>query len=173
MVLTSEQGKSLSLICASLTWLRNFKASKHQVALQEARSGYTDEPDWLIDQFLKRKQDELLRRWEDREKRLEELRRKEKASEDRARKRRRMETHSMAGADDEDIDAEFLLDDYEGGDSSSSNDPLAGLSKESRAVLERMGLGAPKRGKDGEEDTLEEEIKASDAALPRVLLLTG
>ncbi|CEJ82969.1 Putative ATP-dependent RNA helicase chl-1 [[Torrubiella] hemipterigena] len=152
-------GKSLSLICASLTWLRHFKASKHQVELQEARSEFKDEPDWLIDQLLRRKQDELLKRWEDREKRLEMLRQKEKISEDRAKKRRRIETHSASLQSEDEIDAEFLLEDWETRGAPSSNDPLSGLSKESRAVLERMGLGSRKGNKEEENENLDEEIK--------------
>lgn len=147
------------MICASLTWLRNFKASKHQVELQEARSEFKDEPDWLIDQLLRRKQDELLKRWEDREKRLEMLRQKEKMSEDRAKKRRRMETHSASLQSEDEIDAEFLLEDWETRGAPSSNDPLSGLSKESRAVLERMGLGSRKGNQEEDDKNLDEEIK--------------
>ncbi|KAJ6443587.1 metaphase-anaphase transition protein (Mlo2) [Purpureocillium lavendulum] len=153
-------GKSLSLICASLTWLRNHKSSSHEAALRDAGAAYKDEPSWLIDQLLRRKRDELVRRWEDREQRLEMVRLRERAREDRARKRRRVDEAAAYGAGRqsvEDEDAEWLLDDRPGAES-GPQDALSGLSKESREVLERMGLGAPKK-RDEDDDFLEEEIK--------------
>ncbi|KAJ4164028.1 hypothetical protein LMH87_005720 [Akanthomyces muscarius] len=101
-------GKSLSLICASLTWLRNHKSSAYQAALKEAKSSFKDEPDWMIDQLLRRKRQELVRSWEDREKRLENARLKEKAKMTMARNgcltigmtrvRLRQKTPSLASA---------------------------------------------------------------------------
>ncbi|KAL3952462.1 hypothetical protein ACCO45_012405 [Purpureocillium lilacinum] len=137
-------GKSLSLICASLTWLRNYKSTSHEAALRDAGEAYKDEPQWLIDQLLRRKRDELVRRWEDREKRLEDIRLKERAREDRASKRRRIDERQASGAG-----RQSRL---------GPRDALSGLSKESREVLERMGLGAPKK-RDEDDDVLEEEIK--------------
>ncbi|UNI15394.1 RNA helicase [Purpureocillium takamizusanense] len=154
------QGKSLSLICASLTWLRNHKSTSHEAALRDAGEAYKDEPQWLIDQLLRRKRDELVRRWEDREQRLEAVRLKEKVREDRARKRRRIDEDLTPGGvrrSVEEEEAEWLLDDRDDSES-GPRDALSGLSKESREVLERMGLGAPKK-RDGEDDVLEEEIK--------------
>ncbi|KAG8406156.1 ATP-dependent DNA helicase chl1 [Metarhizium acridum] len=152
-------GKSLSLICASLTWLRNFKSNKLEVSMQNAGDAYKDEPAWLVDQLLRRKREELVQRWEDREKRLEAIRLKEKALEDRGRKRRRLE-EPIASGDFNDMDAdeaEWLLDDWEDRDT-GVQDALSGLSKESREVLERIGLGGPRK-KEEDNDILEEEIK--------------
>ncbi|ODA81364.1 hypothetical protein RJ55_04329 [Drechmeria coniospora] len=150
-------GKSLSLICASLTWLRNHKSTRHEAELRAAGEALKDEPAWLVDQLLQRKRDELVRAWEDREKRLVALQVKEKALEQRARKRRRVEVAADAGVPKsaENEDAEWLLD-VEGPD--LANDPLSGLSKESREVLERMGLGGPKK-RDDDEDMPKEDIK--------------
>ncbi|KJZ73450.1 hypothetical protein HIM_07244 [Hirsutella minnesotensis 3608] len=152
-------GKSLSLICASLTWLRQHKSRQHQAALEAAGESYKDEPQWLIDQLLQRKREDLARRWEEREQRLEAVRLKEKAMEQRARKRQRRENTSSATAAEtvDDEEAEWLLDDWESRDA-TPRDALSGLSKESRAVLERMGLGAPKQHQN-DEDLMEEEIK--------------
>ncbi|OAR05999.1 hypothetical protein LLEC1_04093 [Akanthomyces lecanii] len=154
-------GKSLSLICASLTWLRNHKSSAYQAALEDAKSSFKDEPDWMVDQLLRRKREELVQSWEDREKRLENARLKEKAREDRVRKRRKFEAavaSRAAGGDDD--GEEWMLDDWddESGPAAAPKDALSGLSKESRDVLERMGLGGPiQKSEDG--DALEEEIK--------------
>ncbi|KAK5993076.1 ATP-dependent DNA helicase chl1 [Cladobotryum mycophilum] len=150
-------GKSLSLICASLTWLRNHKANRHEATLQSAGEAYKDEPSWLVDQLLRRKREELLRRWEDREKRLEAARLKEKSLEERGRKRRRIDDSSMGSRDVEDEDAEWLLDNSSENET-QSQDALSGLSKESREVLERMGLGGPRKQEE-DDDILEEEIK--------------
>ncbi|GAB0134464.1 hypothetical protein EsDP_00002835 [Epichloe bromicola] len=153
-------GKSLSLICASLTWLRNYKSTQFETSLHEAGESFKDEPAWLIDQLLKRKRDELVQRWEDREKKLEAIRLKEKALEDRARKRRRLEAPSGAGSikDVEAEEAEWLLDDWEDRDA-GPRDALSGLSKESREVLERLGLGGPRKKQDDDDGILDEEIK--------------
>ncbi len=155
----NPQGKSLSLICASLTWLRNHKSSAYQAALKEAKSSFKDEPDWMIDQLLRRKRQELVRSWEDREKRLENARLKEKVREDRVRKRRKFEAAVASRAAGEDDDGEeWMLDDWDDESASAPKDALSGLSKESRDVLERMGLGGPPQ-KNEEGDALEEEIK--------------
>ncbi|KAM4055814.1 helicase [Hirsutella rhossiliensis] len=151
-------GKSLSLICASLTWLRNHKSRKHEAALEDAGAAYKDEPPWLIEQLLRRKREDLAQRWEEREKRLEAIRHREKSLEERSRKRQRRD-NPPAGASKPvvDEDAEWLLDDWESREA-DSQDALSGLSKESRAVLEQLGLGGPKKHQD-EEDMMEEGIK--------------
>lgn len=154
-------GKSLSLICSSLTWLRNFKASSHQETLKKIGLEYADEPEWLVEQLLKRKSEELTRQWEEREERLEKIRQKEKAMEARrSAKRRRVDeetTASNASREPIDEDAEWLLDDWEGG-ATAGNDPLSGLSAQTRETLARMGLGGPRKADDSE-DKLEDEVK--------------
>ncbi|KAL7945023.1 helicase C-terminal domain-containing protein [Trichoderma barbatum] len=149
-------GKSLSLICASLTWLRNHKATRQEAALQEAGESYKDEPAWIVEQLLSRKRGELLRQWEDREKRLASFRLKEKIQEERSRKRRRVEDVSAAVETAADEDAEWLLDsdDHE----AQQEHALSGLSKESREILEKIGLGGRTKQVD-DEDILEEKIK--------------
>lgn len=125
--------------------------------MNAAGDAYKDEPSWIVEQLLRRKRDELASRWEDREKRLEALRVKEKALEERGRKRRRIEDSVATGNKIMDEDAEWLLDET-GDHDAGPEDALSGLSKESREVLTRLGLGGPaKRTED--EDLLEEEIK--------------
>lgn len=124
---------------------------------------YKDEPSWVVDQLLRRKRDDLKRQWDDREKRLESARVKEKALEQRARKRIRLETSASTKPEDE--DAEWLLDDPEDRES-DTQDALSGLSKESREVLQRLGLGGPLKK---EEDTsiLEEDVKVRPSPMHR------
>ncbi|KAH7327734.1 helicase C-terminal domain-containing protein [Stachybotrys elegans] len=140
-------GKSLSLICSSLTWLRNHKASQYEASMKLTDDA-KDEPDWVIQQLLRRKREELVQRWEEREKRLEAARQKEKALEERGRKRRRME--DAAAPED---DSEWMLDDWEDRQETSS-----GLSKEALETLTRIGLGNSLQ-KQQDEDILEEEVK--------------
>ncbi|KAK2594485.1 ATP-dependent DNA helicase chl1 [Conoideocrella luteorostrata] len=155
-------GKSLSLICASLTWLRNHKSSQFETSLRAAGESYQDEPSWLVDQLLRRKREELVQRWEDREKRLEVIRAKEKSLEERGRKRRRLDAPLASGnRKDVDADAEeaqWLLDDP-GSRGEGPGDALSGLSKESREVLERIGLGGPQKKQEEDDEILAEEIK--------------
>ncbi|KAF4976487.1 hypothetical protein FZEAL_6853 [Fusarium zealandicum] len=150
-------GKSLSLICASLTWLRQHKSNQFEATIQASAEAYKDEPAWLVEQLLHRKRDELVGRWEEREKRLEALRRKEKAIEERARKRRRIEDSLPTQSRVEDEDAEWLLDDPDD-HGAGPQDALSGLSKESRDVLASIGLGNLRK-QDEIEDLMEEEIK--------------
>lgn len=160
----NQQGKSLSLICASLTWLRNHKSNQFEKSIQESADAYKDEPPWLVEQLLRRKREELVGRWEEREKRLEALRLKEKAQEERARKRRRVEEsgpYHRSRVEDE--DAEWLLDDPDDRDT-GPQDALSGLSKESRDILASIGLGGPMKPEE-EEDLMEEQIKVWTSVL--------
>lgn len=121
-----------------------------------------------MEQLLRQKREELVKRWEDREKRLQGVRLKEKALEDRARKRRRLEDHGSSSAaggngrrmqvDDE--DAEWLVSDPSDRDA-GQGDALSGLSKESRDILTKIGLGGHRGpgAKEDEDDMREEGVK--------------
>lgn len=161
-------GKSLSLICASITWLRNFKRRELGDSLQIDPKTVENEPDWIIEQMLKRKRGELVSKWEEREARLEKIRQREKRLEERGSKRRRLDgPTSGLKLKDEDEEAEFLLDDWEEGQgpqTAHNDDPLAGLSKETRALLQKVGVGGPEAKAD-EEEVPDEEIKVSILAI--------
>lgn len=108
----------------------------------------------------------MVQRWEDREKTLAAIRLKEKALEERGRKRRRVEAPEDAGSS-KDVDAheaEWLLEDWEDRDT-GPRDSLSGLSRESRDVLERLGLDGPRKREDDEE-ILTEEIKVRQDVSP-------
>ena len=151
-------GKSLSLICSTLTWLRNFKASAHDEDLKALGAKFAGEPDWVVEQLLRRKREELTRRWEEREERLEKVRQREKAQEARRAKRRRIEEAVEEGGGPVDEEAEWLLD-WEDEDAKGS-DPLSGLSAETRDTLARIGLGRPK-DKTEEDEELDDGIKVA------------
>lgn len=158
-------GKSLSLICASMTWLRNFKRKEFGASLQIDPKITENEPEWIIEQMLRRKRNELVTKWEEREARLEKIRQREKRMEDRGSKRRRLDGPNLnskrKGEDDE--EAEFLLDDWEEDNSakdSHNQDPLAGLSKETRALLQNVGMGSGE-AKGDQDKAPDNEIKVS------------
>ncbi|XDG04773.1 hypothetical protein ABKA04_004388 [Annulohypoxylon sp. FPYF3050] len=152
-------GKSLSLICAALTWLRNHKKSKFESSIAEAAEEFKDEPEWIVNQMLKRKREEMLKQWEEREARLKKIRAKEKQLEERGAKRRRLEDgdvrKSNKTADNED---EWLLDEGQDDDASPSDDNPLGYSKETRELMGKLGMGTL-QVKEEEEDLGADEVK--------------
>lgn len=162
-------GKSLSLICASMTWLRSFKRRQFEASMQIDPKVAESEPHWIIEQMLQRKRKELVAKWEEREARLENIRQREKRLEERSSKRRRVEgpeARLRRQEDDDDEEAEFLLDDADGHDESTSNDqdPLSHLSKETRALLQKVGMG-PAESIKTEDEKIDDEIKVNWTAV--------
>ncbi|KAK3346399.1 helicase C-terminal domain-containing protein [Lasiosphaeria hispida] len=159
-------GKSLSLICSALTWLRNHKRGQYEASFEATAQGMQGEPDWMIDTALHRKREELARRWEEREAQMEKLRARERALEEKGRggKRQRFDGEYDGlgrgkGKKEVDEEAEFLIDDWEdGGDGLADDDPLSQLSKETRELLAKAGLGGAKKIEE-EEAEVEDEIK--------------
>ncbi|KAI0836229.1 DNA repair helicase [Hypoxylon sp. FL0890] len=152
-------GKSLSLICAALTWLRNHKKSKFESSVAEAAEAFKDEPDWIINQMLKRKREEVLKQWEEREARLKKIRAKEKQLEERGSKRRRLENGSIRkNVKTDDDEEEWLLDGFQDEDASQGNDNPSNFSKETRTLMGKLGMGTL-QAKEEEEDTGGNEIK--------------
>ncbi|KAM7196247.1 ATP-dependent RNA helicase chl1, partial [Naviculisporaceae sp. PSN 640] len=165
-------GKSLSLICGALTWLRNYKRAQYETDVQGVAQKMVGEPDWMIESALKRKREELARKWEEREKRMAEIRRREKEAEERASMKGRGGKR-MRLADDEgvangrkkkgeaDEEKEFLIGGWGSADGEvAEDDPLYGISKETREFLERTGLvhGKGRGEKEGDKEE-EDEIK--------------
>jgi chromosome transmission fidelity protein 1 len=121
------------------------------------------EPDWMVDNALRRKREELARKWEEREKAMERVRQREKEMEERAmergRKRVRVDDEKVKGEVDE--EREFLITDWESGEV-DDGDSLGQLSKETRALMEKVGLGGGVRRSE-EEAEVEEEVKVCDS----------
>ncbi|KAI0803462.1 helicase C-terminal domain-containing protein [Xylaria sp. FL0064] len=108
-------GKSLSLICAALTWLRNHKRKTYEISMDAAASSFKDEPDWVVEQLLKRKRAEIVDLWEEREASLRAIRARE-AMMEQNEKRRRKHGESKASKEArhaDDTDEEWLLDELD------------------------------------------------------------
>lgn len=149
-------GKSLSLICGSLTWLREHKRAQYEISAASISTKFKDEPQWVIGNMIKKETEDILKRWEEREQRLAKLRAKEKSTERSAKRRRIDITNPSLPALKKDVDEEieFLLDDDTNGDAPNE---LAGLSKKIRAKLESVGL-ASRSEQVTRQSAVEEEI---------------
>ncbi|RYP18252.1 hypothetical protein DL765_004051 [Monosporascus sp. GIB2] len=145
-------GKSLSLICAAMTWLRSHKKARYETCMADAAKDFKDEPDWIVNQMLRRKREELLNKWEEREARLARIRAKEKMLEQRGAKRRKIDdstpTRRAQDAEDED---EWLLADRDAAGAPDGNDSAPSFSKETKTLMEKLGMGNLQKPDDDEE----------------------
>ncbi|KAG4218988.1 hypothetical protein PC116_g32532, partial [Phytophthora cactorum] len=136
--------------------------SKYETSVIEAAQEFKDEPDWIVDQMLKRKREEILKQWEEREARLRKIRAQEKAIEERGSKRRRLEEgnarNSKKTDNSDDDDDEWLLDEGQDKDSSQDGDDTSGFSKETRVLMNKLGLGSLKTTEENE-DISDSDIK--------------
>ncbi|KAF2807702.1 ATP-dependent RNA helicase-like protein chl1 [Mytilinidion resinicola] len=155
-------GKSLSLICGSLTWLRDHKRKTFQEGLNEIEDD--DEPEWMNEYARREKKQAALRHRADFESRLEKIRAREKKTKEKYKKG---EPHAKrqkvaATATDEDAgEAQFLLDDYESEEESNTkfhdDSHYTGLSAETRALLEQINPSL--RDQDNATDDFPDELK--------------
>lgn len=139
-------GKSLSLICGSLTWLRDHKRRAFEDGLA-ADVRNDQEPDWMVEYARKQKRQDAL----DRRKELDDRIAKVKAKEKRIKEhyesgepRHKKPKHGpVVGGDDDDDEAQYVLDDYESDNESTVrasgtfND--SGISAETQALMEKLG----------------------------------
>ncbi|TLD35402.1 DNA repair helicase [Venturia nashicola] len=153
-------GKSLSLICGSLTWLREHKRKEFDESLIRSADDDDDDPEWMKEHARNERRRNALQHRQDLEKRLAKVRERERKLKqsyengEPVNKRRK-----VANADglDEPGDGQFLLDDYEsdgedGGGIGRGNNNPDGLSAETQALLKRLGMnyGLPTIEEDAE-----------------------
>ena len=119
-------GKSLSLICGSLTWLREHKRKKFDEAMQSIEVD-DDEPEWMAEHARESKRKEILHMRAEFEERLAKVREKERklrekqASGEPYRKRRKQDG---TGEEREvDVEDQFALDDYNSDEEAVSRQP--------------------------------------------------
>jgi chromosome transmission fidelity protein 1 len=144
-----------------MSWLRTYKKRQYEASLETTGAQFSDEPPWIIAQMLQRKREDLLRKWEEREERLAKLRVKEKELEQHGGKRRRVKDPRGKG-EGEAVDevAAFLLDDWEETGETSGDGRMTLFSKETKALMDKVGMG-PLKKEDDEGGELEDEIKVS------------
>ncbi|KAF2711821.1 DNA repair helicase [Pleomassaria siparia CBS 279.74] len=146
-------GKSLSLICGSLTWLRHHKSQTFEEGFAAEMMAESDDPPWLIERARKKSKQAALRRRQDLEDRIAKAKAKEKRIKDRYQngepvfKRQRFNPEDAGDASE----AQFVLDDYEsdgetgrGTKAASYND--SGLSADTEALMQQFGYSlGPKK----------------------------
>lgn len=126
--------------------------------MDNVASAFKDEPEWIIQQMLKSKRDEVVKEWKDREERLNRIRAKEKMMEYRGSKRRRVDDLStQSNASGPEGDDEWLLDSQDGQET-EADDIASKFSKETAILMQKLGMGHPKQY-DDQEDRVEESLK--------------
>ncbi|KAF7854697.1 hypothetical protein EAF04_010266 [Stromatinia cepivora] len=165
-------GKSLSLICGSLTWLRDFKRKEFEGVLNEGFDNL-EEPEWMIEAAKERKKKELIGRREETERKLGRIREREKYERGkmsgngnmRGGKRRKVggdgegDLMGEGGGGDED---EFLLEDWDsdgeiGGSGKKKTGDETIFSKETLELKKSIGMWSKKV--EDEEEELGDEMK--------------
>lgn len=167
----------MSLICGSLTWLRDHKRRTFEGGLDwgpnskdrishVARNSLifldSNEPDWIVAQTKARKRREMLRSREELEERLAKIRAKEKAQKvkyikgDQSFKKRKTNVEADEKEDDEE---QFVLEDYDS-DTELNSSRKGGDGTYSAATLELMSkLGMGPNALKVEEEEAEDETK--------------
>ncbi|KIW05553.1 uncharacterized protein PV09_03431 [Verruconis gallopava] len=158
-------GKSLSLICGSLTWLRNHKAKDIEASLEQDEPDI-DEPDWIVEHARKERRARALQHRQDLEARLARIRQNElnlQKKYERGEPPSKRQKTAQVGGDEEGGEDQYILDDYESDNERQGGRQLGaatdyGVSTETQAILKRLGMFA---GMQAEEDDMEmpDELK--------------
>jgi chromosome transmission fidelity protein 1 len=139
-------GKSLSLICASLNWLRDHKRRNFEDGF-EISAADRDDPPWMLDHARKQRKQDAFRRKQELNERLAMIKAKESRAKERSingvRQFKRQKTNSDE-AGDENAEARFALDDYASDQEHSSSVKSdrfdnSGLSAETQALMDKLG----------------------------------
>lgn len=155
-------GKSLSLICGSLTWLREHKRRKFDEAMQSIEVD-DDEPGWMAEYARESKRKEILQMRAEFEERLAKVREKERKLREKQSNsepfRKRRKQPKAEDERDEEPEDQFALDDYHSDDErTSGTDGQPQYSAETTKLLEKLGMIAPKQDERHAEEA-EEELK--------------
>lgn len=156
-------GKSLSLICGSLTWLRDYKRRTFEEGFA-INAEQSDEPAWMLEHAQEQKKQEALRRKQELHDRIAKVKAKEKRIKQRYEDGEPRYKKQRIGAgenDEDDVDAQFALDDYESDQETGKQSKVvsfndSGLSLETQRLMEELGFSA-ETSKAEDEDS--EEIK--------------
>ncbi|KAF2027273.1 DNA repair helicase [Setomelanomma holmii] len=139
-------GKSLSLICGSLTWLRDHKRRIFQDGLTVGTDA-NDEPLWMLDHAQKQRKQEALQRRQDLNDRLTRIKAQEKRNKERhLSSEQPFKKQKLAAAETGTLDDEtpFILEDYESDEDHRTKARVAsfdetGLTSETQALMATLG----------------------------------
>ncbi|KAK3058279.1 ATP-dependent DNA helicase chl1 [Extremus antarcticus] len=137
-------GKSLSLICGSLTWLREYKRRQFGESLAAIQLN-EDEPEWMVEHAKNERRKEARQLRADLEVRLEAVRQREKKirqkkgnEEPLAKRRKVAHDEESEILNDED---QYLLDDYDSDDEvAKQTNGDVGFSSETTKLMEKLGM---------------------------------
>lgn len=160
-------GKSLSLICGSLTWLRDFKRKEFEGILNEGVEN-SGEPEWVVEMARERRRKDLARKREELEERLKKIRVRERRERDRMSgnlregKRRKVRVDGGENFEEGGGEDEFLLEDWDsdgevGGSGRGKTGDEAIFSKETLELMKSVGMTS--RKSEDEEEELDDEMK--------------
>ncbi|KAL9602940.1 MAG: hypothetical protein Q9219_001465 [cf. Caloplaca sp. 3 TL-2023] len=137
-------GKSLSLICSTLTWLRDEqgKALDHEVEADDEDGG----PDWVVEQARQQRAEKLVRRRRELESRLNTIREKETRKREQYERGEPVQKRAKASQEtgpletgDED---QYMLEDYESDNGiqkpTTSGSRDAGLSVATLQLMQKL-----------------------------------
>ncbi|OQO01837.1 hypothetical protein B0A48_12310 [Cryoendolithus antarcticus] len=153
-------GKSLSLICGALTWLREHKGKMFDEAMQSVQID-DDEPEWMLEHARSSKRSEALQMRADFEERLALVREKDRKTREHAAKATHLQKRRRQGNGKTDLDdaylEQFALDDYES-DKDVNSGEMSKYSAGTTDVLKKLGLlGA--EDQDAKPTEMDEELK--------------
>ncbi|KAF2994256.1 ATP-dependent DNA helicase chl1 [Curvularia kusanoi] len=136
-------GKSLSLICGSLTWLRDHKRRTFEAGF-EIDSKNSDDPPWMLEHAQKQRKQEAFRRRQELNERLAKIKAKEKRAKERAAAGTpSYKRHKVSSSEDHhgENEAQFALDDYESDQEAERSGRFgdSGLSAETQTLMDKLG----------------------------------
>ena len=153
-------GKSLSLICASLTWLREHKRRTFEDAVNAIEYD-EDDPEWIVEHARKEKREELRRLRADLDARLEATRTREEeirahaSSDERPFKKRKHASNLSPSESCNDED--YALSDYDGENEIESKTKTGDdYSSETTKLMEQLGMMGRPSAHQGNEESAEE-----------------
>lgn len=114
-------GKSLSLLCGALTWLRDHQTKSIEEQLAEGNREDDGEPEWVKAHAREEQKRRLLRERKELEERLMKIREREKREKREAERAAGIERNKMRRIDvevqeEKDDDEQWALDDYRSDD---------------------------------------------------------
>ncbi|KAK3643830.1 ATP-dependent DNA helicase chl1 [Elasticomyces elasticus] len=155
-------GKSLSLICSSLTWLREHRRKIFENTLAAIEVD-DDEPAWMAEYAKETRRRDMRRMRDEFESRLTAVREKERKIKERHargepfRKKRKVGDSSVTSASDDD---QFVLDDYDSDDDGKkpTKPQQSDYSAETTKLMEKLGMLQQQQNGDELEDVNELKV---------------